>query len=67
MLSVKGEKYLESWQEIAEYLGKSIGTVRRWDRVLCLPVYRIEGARNVYALRSELQSWVESKRRVGSE
>ena len=32
---------LESWKEIAAYLGRDITTVRRWERREGLPVYRI--------------------------
>ncbi len=57
---------LDSWKAIAEYLGKGITTVRRWERDEGLPVYRQEHVKrgSVVAYRRELDRWVES--RMGS-
>ena len=47
---------LESWKEIATYLGKDASTVQRWEKRAGLPVHRhADGSvLNVYAYRSEL-------------
>src|SRR5260370_5471494 len=50
---------LESWKEIAAYLGRDVRTVQRWERSEGLPVHRHMHAKqgSVYALRSELDVW----------
>ena len=54
---------LESWKEIADYLGKGVTTVRRWEREEGLPVRRMEHIKrgSVVAFRSELDDWMRSK------
>jgi len=59
---------LNSWKEIAAYLGRGIRTVQRWERDLSLPVHRIgKGKRSpVFAMPRELNFWlamVDSDRR----
>jgi hypothetical protein len=51
---------LDSWKEIAAYLGHALRTVRRWEKERALPIHRIPGAgrRAVYALRSEIDAWL---------
>ena len=34
---------LNSWKEIASYLGRSVRTVQRWEREFGLPVHRPAG------------------------
>jgi TolB-like protein/tetratricopeptide (TPR) repeat protein len=50
---------LESWKEIAAYLGRDVTTVRRWERREGLPVYRILHSKlgSVYAYTTELDAW----------
>ena len=50
---------LESWKEIAAYLGKGVTTVRRWEREEGLPVRRQEHIKrgSVVAYKSELDEW----------
>ena len=54
---------LTSWKEIAQYLGKGVRTVQRWEQTLHLPVRRprarIKGV--VLALPSEIDSWLLSR------
>lgn len=54
---------LTSWKEIAAYLGCDKRTCYRWEKVLGLPVHRIEGVRKsrVYARKEELDAWRKSK------
>lgn len=56
--SLEAEK-LESWKEIAAYLGKGVTTVRRWEREEGLPVRRQEHIKrgSVLAYRPELDEW----------
>ena len=59
---------LDSWKEIASYLGRGIRTVQRWEREEGLPVHRLDHAKrgSVYASRHELTAWWESRRRPDS-
>ncbi len=51
---------LNSWKEIAAYLGKGVRTVQRWETQMGLPVRRLgrEGGEIVYALKSEIDAWI---------
>ena len=55
---------LESWKEIATYVGKDVKTVQRWEKRAGLPVYRHTEGRvlNVHAYRSELDTWRDQHR-----
>ena len=55
---------LESWKEIAVYLGRDVRTVQRWERGEGLPVHRLHHSKlgSVYAYASELDAW-----RIGRE
>ncbi len=52
---------LTSWKEIANYLGKGVRTVQRWELQFGLPVRRpnekVKGI--VHATRQELDQWLE--------
>lgn len=50
---------LESWKEIAAYLGRDVTTVRRWEKGEGLPVRRHLHNKlgSVYAFTTELDSW----------
>jgi TolB-like protein/Tfp pilus assembly protein PilF len=54
---------LESWKEIAAYLGRDVTTVRRWERREGLPVSRILHSKigSVYAYTTELDAWRDSR------
>lgn len=52
---------LNSWKEIAEYLGRDVRTVIRWEKEKSLPVRRIPGKRTaVFAYSEEIDSWMFS-------
>jgi Tol biopolymer transport system component len=57
---------LDSWKEIAAYLGRGVRTVQRWESEEGLPVHRLahDKGGNVYARREELAAWWESRRRT---
>src|ERR1700754_947325 len=58
------EGRLDSWKEIAAYLGRGVRTVQRWEREEGLPVHRLvhEKRGSIYARREELAAWWESRR-----
>ena len=54
---------LDSWKEIAGYLGRDVTTVQRWERREAMPVRRhIHDKRgSVYALAPELDEWLKKR------
>jgi Tol biopolymer transport system component len=58
------EGRLDSWKEIAAYLGRSVRTVQRWEREEGLPVHRhLHDKRgSIYARKEEVAAWWESRR-----
>ena len=56
----QSQAILNSWKEIAGYLGRGVRTVQRWEQELQLPVHRIgKGRRSpVFADVSELNFWM---------
>jgi hypothetical protein len=50
---------LGSWKEIANYLGKGVRTVQRWERCSGLPIHRPSGSSKgvVLAFPAELDRW----------
>jgi len=54
---------LDSWKEIAAYLGRGIRTVQRWEREEGLPVHRLAHAErgSVFADSAELAAWWKSR------
>lgn len=54
---------LDYWQEIANYLGREVRTVQRWERERSLPVRRLsssgeESQPRVFAYKSEIDAWI---------
>ncbi len=47
---------LDSWKEIAAYLGRDLSTVMRWEKEKGLPVHRLPGGKRqaVFALKEEI-------------
>ena len=58
------EARLDSWKEIAAYLGRDVTTVQRWEKREGMPVHRhVHDKRgSVYALAPELDAWLQSRR-----
>jgi adenylate cyclase len=58
-----GER-LVSWKEIAAYLNRGARTVQRWEREEGLPIHRLRHDKlgSVYAYKSELDAWWNSRR-----
>ncbi len=61
-------KRLDSWKEIASYLGRSEKTVRRWEATEGLPVHRLRHERgsSVYAYSGELEAWRQTRKAAQS-
>jgi tetratricopeptide (TPR) repeat protein len=63
IVSTRGSR-LDSWKEIAVYLGRTVRTVQRWEESEGLPVHRhqhhLQGT--VYAYPEELDAWVANRR-----
>jgi hypothetical protein len=59
---------LDSWKEIAEYLGRGERTAKRWEAERKLPVHHVPGGGHgsVYAYSTELDKWLLSERREES-
>jgi hypothetical protein len=54
---------LDSWKEIADYLGRTVRTTQRWER-LGLPVHRHRHntGSSVYAFRADIDRWWTTRR-----
>jgi hypothetical protein len=53
---------LDSWREIAEYLGRDVRTVIRWEQERGMSVHRVPGTKrsNVFAFTEEIDAWLTS-------
>ena len=58
--TAEAPKFLCGWKEIANYLGKGVRTVQRYERELGFPVRRPAGKSHagVIATRGEVDAWV---------
>lgn len=56
---------LDSWKEIASYLGRGERTAKRWEAERKLPVHHVPGGGHgsVYAFTAELDNWLLSENR----
>lgn len=67
-LPANGDR-LDSWKQIAVYLGREVRTVQRWEKLEALPVRRhthVSGG-TVYALKNEIDAWLTSRGEAASE
>ena len=52
---------LTSWKEIANYVGKGVRTIQRWENRFGFPVHRPNGDKGVVlAIPEEIDAWVRS-------
>ncbi len=60
---MSAREVLQSWKEIAAYLGRDVRTCRRWEEHLGLPIHRLNGSRKarVLAYRDEIDWWLETR------
>ncbi|HEY6301540.1 MAG TPA: tetratricopeptide repeat protein [Terriglobales bacterium] len=56
-------KRLDSWKEIAHFLGRAERTVKRWEAERGLPVHRVPGGGRsaVFAYNGELANWLKGR------
>jgi len=54
---------LDSWKAIADYLGRDVRSVQRWESERGLPVHRIPGSRSggVFAYTAEIEAWLHGR------
>jgi tetratricopeptide (TPR) repeat protein len=59
---------LESWKEVAAYLGRDVTTVRRWEKREGLPVHRLQHGKlgSIYAYAMELDAWRDRQTLAGA-
>jgi hypothetical protein len=64
-----GRERLDSWKEIAVYLGREVRTAQRWEKREGLPVYRHVHAKasSVWAFKHEIDAWLHTRSPVASE
>ena len=55
-------RVINTWENIAQYLGVSVRCARNWEKKEQLPIHRLEHAKqaSVYAFADELDKWRES-------
>ena len=60
----RAEDRLDSWKDIAAYLKRDVSTVQRWEKREGMPAHRHRHHKlgSVYAFRSELDAWWETRR-----
>ncbi|HKR26342.1 MAG TPA: hypothetical protein VJS11_02770, partial [Acidobacteriaceae bacterium] len=63
------EKRLDSWKEIAAWMNRDVTTAQRWEKREGMPVHRHahEKRGSVYALTSELDAWLKSRKPLQEE
>jgi hypothetical protein len=60
---------LDSWKEIASYLGREVRTAQRWERREGLPVQRqfhVKGG-TVWAFKHEIDAWLKNRCQVANK
>lgn len=48
--------FLRSWKQIADYCGRSPDTIKRWDKVLPMPIAKL--GRSIQSSPALLDSWL---------
>lgn len=54
------DRVLTSWKEVANYMGRGVRTVQRWEHTLALPIQRPHAKRRfiLFARPDELDAWM---------
>jgi len=54
------KEFLNSWKEVAQYVGRSERTIQRWEREFGFPVHRPAGKlrSSVIAVTAEIDEWI---------
>lgn len=60
LMMTTNDEVLNSWKEVATYMGRGVRTVQRWEQELGLPVRRPRGKSRsaVIAFKRELDQWL---------
>ena len=60
---VEAEDQLESWKEIAAFVGRDERTLMRWAKQQGMPIHRIPGSKRsrVSASRAEISYWLSRR------
>ena len=61
---------LRCWKDIADYLGKGVRTVQRWEDEMGLPVRRATGVPHktpLFAIPGEIDAWIKTRQYHPSE
>jgi hypothetical protein len=63
------ENRLDTWKEIAVYLGREVRTAQRWQKTEGLPVHRHfhVKASTVYAFKHEVDAWLRKRHWAAGE
>jgi phage terminase Nu1 subunit (DNA packaging protein) len=63
MNNTQNKTVLNSWKEIAEYVGRGIRTLQRWERDHGFPVHRPSGKQRsaVFAVATEIERWLKTR------
>jgi tetratricopeptide (TPR) repeat protein len=61
------ERRLDSWKEIAAFLGRTERTAKRWEATQGLPIRRVpsSGRGSVFAYEHELRNWLDGAQAEG--
>lgn len=62
MSSSSSSEVLNSWKEVASYVGRGVRTIQRWEQDLRFPVRRPRGKLRsaVLALKPEIDAWLRT-------
>ena len=57
---LSSDETLGSWQGIANYMGQTVRTIQRWEKLEGLPVRRLQRGREtwIFAYKRELDLWL---------
>lgn len=60
---------LDSWKDIAAYVGREVRTVQRWEKSEGLPVHRHHhnDRSSVFAYSHEIDAWLQGREGIGTE
>ncbi len=55
------KRILDGWKDIADYVGKSVRTIQRWEKEDGFPIRRVQSKRSVFAYADEIDKWMAQK------
>jgi hypothetical protein len=60
---MSSQAVLNSWKEIAEYVGRGVRTLQRWEQFYDFPVHRPAGNHKsaVFAVPTEVDEWLRTR------